>query len=194
LVLDLAGVRVGERLTIGPDESLQRLLAEEIDAFFYVAGAPTRLFQDPEIDPERFHLVPMTDPVLQAVYLPETIPAGTYPFQAEPVDAIAVKAVLMTYEYDPQRNSYHRESCQAVTDLSHIILTRFGTLRDSGHPKWQQVDLNDIPPGWEVGSCVNTGLDAEYRLACDIGADAASQDGSGANSIYRERICATLGC
>ena len=193
LVLDLAGVDPAERVTIGPDASLEQLLAGEIDAFFYVAGAPTRLFEDPAIDGERFHLVSITDQVLKAVYLPATIEAGTYPFQEGPVEGIAVKAVLMTYEYDPGRNPYHRESCQAVTDISHLVLTRFSELRESGHPKWQQVDLNDIPPGWEVGACVNRGLQEGYRLACD-GPGVPESPESRANSAYREHICSVIGC
>ncbi|ARE40753.1 Immunogenic protein [Rhodovulum sp. P5] len=194
LVLDLAEVQVGERLTIGPDDSLRRLLAGEIDAFFYVAGAPTKLFEDPAIDGERFHLVPMNDPVLQAVYVPSTIAAGTYPFQPAPVDAVAVKAVLMTYEYLPERNRYYRESCLAVSEITHLIVTRFQKLKETGHPKWQQVDLNAIPPGWEVGSCVNAGLEASFTLPCDrvMGAAQPSEE-SRANSVYRERICAAMG-
>jgi TRAP transporter TAXI family solute receptor len=195
LVLDLAQVDVAERLTINADEALQQLLAGSIDAFFYVAGAPTAIFDNAAITADRFHLLPLADPVLQAVYLPATIAAGTYAFQPDPVDLIAVKAVLMTYEYDPGRNPYHRESCQSVTDISHLVLTRFGELQQSGHPKWQQVDLNDIPPGWEVGTCVNRGLQANYRLACDGDApEAASDLDSEANSAYRQRICAAIGC
>ena len=86
LALDLAEVSPAERVTIGPDAALEALLAGEIDAFFYVAGAPTALFQNEAIDPEKFHLVPITDPVLQAVYQPATIAGGVYPFQSEPVD------------------------------------------------------------------------------------------------------------
>ena len=194
LVLDLAGVEVGERVTINADDSMRELMAGNIDAFFYVAGAPTKLFDDPAIDAGRFHLLPINDPVLQAVYLPANIPAGTYPFQTEPVDVIAVKAVLMTYEYDPRRNAYHRESCQAVTDISHVVLTRFAELQQNGHPKWKQVDLNDIPPGWEVGACVNRGIQSDYRLPCDGPAPASEPPASAANTDYRDRICADIGC
>ncbi len=193
LVLDLAGVDA-ERLTIGPDASLDQLLNGEIDAFFYVAGAPTKIFQDDAIDGAQFHFVPLTDPVLRAIYEPAQIPPGTYPFQPEAVDAVAVKAVLMTYDYNPSRNSYHRDSCQAVSDIAHLIVNRFDELKQSGHPKWKQVDLNDIPPGWEVGTCVNAGIDPGYRMACDIlpGPDDLVED-SKANAIYRQRICATMG-
>lgn len=198
LVLDLAQIEPAERLTINAESSLAALLAGEIDAFFYVAGAPTQIFQSPQIDAQRFHLLPISDPTLQAVYLPGSIPAGSYPFQPDEVDVIAVKAVLMTYEYDPRRNYYHRASCKAVSDIANVIASRFGELRTTGHPKWQQVDLNDLPPGWSIGGCVNTGLDANYDLSCEGDAPAAGSAAaapeSPANSAYRKRICASIGC
>ena len=192
LILDLTGTEPGETLTIGPDESMAQLLDGQIDAFFYVAGAPTALFEDTEIDAERFHLLPISDEVLQAVYTPTEIPANTYAFQAEPVDVVAVKAVLMTYEYDPTRNAYHRASCQAVSDVSNLILTQFETLQTEGHPKWQKVDLNDLPPGWDIGTCVNAGLAADYVPNCPN--MAPRMEDNAANSVYRDRICAAIGC
>lgn len=197
LVLDLAQVNPAERLSINAEDSLAALLAGQIDAFFYVAGAPTKIFQSPEIDAERFHLLPINDPTLQAVYQPGVIPAGSYPFQQQAVDVIAVKAVLMTYEYDPGRNPYHRASCKAVSDITNVIATRFNELRETGHPKWQQVDLNDLPPGWNIGACVNAGLDPNYTLTCEGDAPPALPQAtpeSAANSAYRKRICASIGC
>lgn len=194
LVLDIVGVKPAERLTIGPDAALDGLLSGQVDAFFYVAGAPTKLFEDPRIDPERFHLVPVNDEVLASVYLPTEIPAGTYAFQEEAVPAIAVKAVLMTFEYNPRRNSYHRASCNAVRDMAHLVFTNFDELRESGHPKWQQVDLGDIPPGWEIGECVNMGLAPDFRLSCEApGEPVAASTASAANETYRRQICAAIG-
>ncbi len=196
LVLGLTGVEPAERLTISADASLEALLAGEIDAFFYVAGAPAKLFQDERIDAERFHLVPIDDPTLQAVYVSAEIGGDVYPFQSEPIEVVAVKAVLMTYDYAPTRNAYHRASCDAVADISHLILSRFGELQQNGHPKWQSVDLDDIPPGWEVSQCVNAGLSEGHRLSCD--GDMPEATGSSiesqANEAYRARICAEIGC
>ncbi len=197
LVLDLAQVAPAERLKINAEESLAALLDGQIDAFFYVAGAPTKIFQNDAIDGARFHLLPIDDPTLQAVYQSGQIPAGAYPFQPDPVDVVAVKAVLMTYEYSPARNAYHRESCRAVSDIAHVITSRFDDLRTNGHPKWQQVDLNDLPPGWNVSSCVNTGIDPAYDLTCEGDVPAAAPQASpesAANSAYRRQICATIGC
>jgi len=105
----------------------------------------------------------------------------------------------MTFEYNPEGNSYQRQSCKAVSDLSHLILTRLPQLQQNGHPKWKNVDLQDIPPGWDIGSCVNAGLQPDYQLECTAPAPApASEDvvpeESEANRAYREYICATIGC
>lgn len=195
LVLDIAGIKPAERLEINADQSLASLLSGDIDAFFYVAGAPTSLFQSADIDPTRFHLLPVTDPSLKAVYVNASIPAGTYPFQAEAVDVVAVKAVLMTYDYNSRKNSYHRSSCKAVSDISNLLLTNFRALQEKGHPKWKTVDLNAIPPGWEIGGCVNTGLSADYAVECTAPpAPEVPTIESDANAAYRARICAAMGC
>lgn len=194
LVLSLAGVVPGETLLIGQDASLEQLKAGQIDAFFYITGAPAKIYTDGAIDGERFHLLPISDPVLHAVYSPATLAAGTYPFQPEPVDLIAVKAVLMTYDYNAAGNRYHRASCKGVSDLSALILRRIDALRTEGHPKWQTVDLTDIPPGWEVGACVNMGLDPGYALQCPGLAATAASPESAANAAYRRNICAVIGC
>ncbi|MRX50040.1 TAXI family TRAP transporter solute-binding subunit [Paracoccus sp. S-4012] len=201
LVLDLTGTEPAERRLISQIDALPALKAGEIDAFFYVAGAPTALFAEGDIDGERFHLVPIVDDTLRSVYDTATIPANTYPFQPEPVEGIAVKALLMTYDYDLGGNSYHRQSCKAVSDLSNLMLTRLPQLQETGHPKWKNVDLQDIPPGWDIGDCVNQGIQPDYQLQCATPiaspAPAASEDATGeseANRAYRQYICATIGC
>ena len=165
LVLDILRVKA-DRQKIGTDEAMEKLLSGEIDALFYVAGYPTALFQSDAISVDRFHLLPLDEPALQATYVPATIPAGTYGFQPEPVKVVAVKAVLMTYDYDVKKNAYHRESCKAVSDFSSLILTNLEKLRSEGHPKWKSVDLTDLPPGWQVGVCVKAGMALDYKVDC----------------------------
>ena len=52
----------------------------------------------------------MTEPVLTAVYTPAEMAAGTYPFVTEPVPVVAVKAVLVTYDFEPERNPTRRRA------------------------------------------------------------------------------------
>lgn len=188
LILDILQVRTGERIDINPDEALPRLLSGEIDAFFYVAGAPAPLFSGETIDKEKFHLVPITEAPLLATYTPSRIEAGTYSFQDAPVDLIAVKAVMMTYDYDVKRNAYHRESCRSVSDFSNLIVTGLDKLQERGHPKWKTVDLTALPPGWQVGVCVKAGMALDYKPACKPAAEAVPGKADDGNEEYLDLL------
>jgi TRAP transporter TAXI family solute receptor len=200
LVLDLARVAPAEReTTLAPAAALEALLAGEVDAMVYVAGAPVSLFAEAAIDPERFHLLPLADPVLRSVYVPADLPAGTYPFQSEPLATIAVKAVLVTYDYDARGNAYHRASCEAVSDFSYLILSRIEALRENGHPKWSAVDMTELPPGWRVSDCALAGIAPERPFVCTAPDGTRTTEtlvpiATEANGVFISRVCARLGC
>jgi len=166
IIMDIMKINNAERLPLGSGDALPMLVNGEIDALFCVAGAPTKLFSDPSLDGSQIHLVDMTEAPLKAVYTDAVIPDGTYPFQPEPVNTVAVKAVLMTYDYTPEKNAYHRESCKSVSDLSNILLTNIDELQINGHPKWNNVNLSEVPPGWRVGKCVKEGMAKTYQVTC----------------------------
>jgi uncharacterized protein len=192
LILDIMRLEDVDRQDIGSAEALPLLMNDEIDALFYVAGAPASLFSDPDIDGSKFHLLPLTEAPLLATYTPSIIESGTYPFHTEPLDVIAVKAVLMSFEYQPRKNRYQRESCKAVSDFSHLLLTNLEWLKEEGHPKWQDVDLAALPPGWEVGSCVKQGMAVDYEVECDdplpvVGTPASNIDEEYLN-LLKERL------
>ncbi len=166
LMLDIMRITDAERLPIGSSAALPQLLSGQIDAMFYVAGAPTKLFDDNQIDGAQFHLLDINEAPLRATYTPAEIPGGTYPFQPDTVDAVAVKAVLMTFDYNPKKSDYHKQSCKAASDMAALLLTNLSRVRESGHPKWKNVDLAAIPPGWQVSDCVKAGMRPNYKLSC----------------------------
>jgi uncharacterized protein len=184
LMLDIIGIKDVQKVELNPDKALPQLQAGDIDAFFYVAGAPASLFEGDKIDGTKFHLVPITAPPLLATYIPAKIEAGTYAFEKEAVDTVAVKAVLMTFDYDKKRNAYHRDSCKAVADFSNYIVTNLDKLQASGHPKWKTVDLTAVPPGWKVGVCVKEGLAADYKPTCVTPAATPATDEDSENDDY----------
>ncbi len=166
IILDILRVDDAIRIKIGPADALPMLLNGEIDAVFNVSGVPTKLFSDPTIDGSKFHLLDILEPELLATYTATKIPGGTYPFQPEQANVVAVRAVLMTYDYKPGGNKYNRQSCKAVSDLSSIILTNLESLKKFGHQKWKDVDLSQLPPYWKVGDCVKAGMAVNYKLSC----------------------------
>ena len=134
-------------------------------------------------------------------HTPTQIAAGTYPFQQEPVDVVAVKAVLLTFGWVPNRNPYQASACKTVADFSYLILSRLSKLRETGHPKWKAVDLTALPPGWTVSSCVLDGLSPSFSFSCHkpdgtVVAEGPTQTAQApeANEIYVKRVCARIGC
>ncbi len=200
LVLDLAEVNPAARISgLGPEAALEALLAGEIDAMFEVTAAPANLFRDPRLDAERFHLLPLGDPALAAVYAPATIAAGSYPMVEADVATLAVGTLLMTYDFRPSVNSYHRASCSTIADVAHLILSRMDVLAARGHPKWRAVDLTAIPEGWRISDCVLDGLDPGHELSCPATdvvppEEPASGGQAGPNATFLRRVCEATGC
>lgn len=162
-LFEVTNIRPQTLVTIKASEALEELRAGRIDAFVYVAGAPTKLLVDTSPNDD-LKLIPVAAGAISGYYGTAIIKAGTYPWLTEDVLTPAVKAVLMTFEYDPKRNDYLRHSCEVVTKISYLINRNIEWLRENGHPKWKQVDLNAIPPGWERANCVKTALEEGYQL------------------------------
>jgi uncharacterized protein len=165
LIFDILKVKPSELVKGSNDDMIELLLQGEIDALLRVAGAPVEAFTDGRLD-EKFHIVPITESVLKASYKPTTLRAGLYKFQPTAVDTIAVKTVIMTYEYGSKNNAYYHKSCKTVSDFSKLIVDNIDELRRTGHPKWKEIDLTEIPQGWIVGDCVRRGLEPGYQLQC----------------------------
>jgi TRAP transporter TAXI family solute receptor len=159
ILLEQAGVRPGQEINRSAADGIQALRQGQADAVFYVAGQPTPLFIENVSETDDVHLVPVTDPRVIKIYDRSSIPGGpggAYPWQPTEVPTVAVRAILMTYEYG-KSNAYQRQSCEAVGQIARIIRDRVAELQQSSsgyHPKWQQVDLDRKVPNWDQGRCV----------------------------------------
>jgi uncharacterized protein len=147
LLLEVTQIKPAQLLAIGTDDALAKLKAGEIDAMFYVAGFPVKLFSEGVTESDGLALVPITNPKASEFYQQITIPAGTYPWQGADVTSVAVKAVLVSYDF---RNTH----CDSVGQLAKILYENLAWLRQNGHPKWRSVDLNFPLKGWEQYDCV----------------------------------------
>ncbi|WP_185962124.1 TAXI family TRAP transporter solute-binding subunit [Palleronia caenipelagi] len=184
LLLDATGVTPRKTVSLSTTEALEAFLAGDIDAFFYVGGAPLKLLADPRLTPENSQLLPLDDPRLADYYVSSTIPAGTYAFQPTDYNGLAVKAVLMTYDFSSNPSSYFKQSCAIVTDVTRAVWENIDALKQSGHPKWQAVDLQDVPPGWEKDECVRRG--EQLATGGDTVFSDPSQCGEIVNPITRQ--------
>jgi TRAP transporter TAXI family solute receptor len=147
LLFKLADVTPAEMVPIDTAEALTELKAGHIDAMFYVAGYPVRLFKDDVSAADGLVLVPITSKSIVEFYPAAEIPGDTYAWQPAAVRTVAAKAVLVSFDF-------RRKDCDTVGRLAQLVATRIDWLKTNGHPKWKVVDLNYPLRGWDQYDCV----------------------------------------
>jgi len=148
LLFEISGVSPAELVTIGNSRALDELKTGNIDAIVIVDGTPVeRLALDVSVN-EGLHLLPVVYDDIRAFYPATTIPAGTYPWQTTDVPTVAVKSVLVAYDF---RNHH----CQTIGGVAGLIMENLDWLQFNGHPKWKTVDLNAGVKGWERYPCAS---------------------------------------
>jgi TRAP transporter TAXI family solute receptor len=147
LMFKVAEVEPRQMVNIDTDEALAALKAGQIDAMFYVAGAPVKLFAESVTEADKLKFVPITNKSVIEFYPSADIPAGTYRWQTTPLSTVAVKAVLVSFDF-------RRLDCDNVGRFAQIISSNMGWLIENGHPKWKAVKLDFPLKGWEQYDCV----------------------------------------
>ncbi len=151
LLFKVSGIEPAEKLTLGTSDALSELKKGNIDAMFYVAGYPVKLFTDNVMAEDGLSIIPITNKSILEFYPPSEIPANAYSWQSTAVSTAAVKAVLVSYDF----KQYH---CRSVGQAAKLIYEKMDWLKENGHPKWQSVDLNYPLKGWEQYDCVKSQL------------------------------------
>jgi len=166
VILDLLGIELSKMATMGPEDSLAAMLDGELDAFFFVDGAPSKVFDEINLSAEDIRLLPLTDPLLSAIYESTVIEAGVYPFAPLDTQVAKVGSVMITYDYKPRKNLYNRENCQMISDVTRLVHDNIADLSTIGHPKWIEVDPAAFVPDLERSQCVQLALEPEFEPSC----------------------------
>lgn len=157
LLFEISDIRPSAMITIGADEALFRLKRGEIDALFYVAGYPVKLFSEQVSAENDLSLIPILNKKIIEFYPETEIPADTYFWQTRMVKTVAVKSVLISYDF-------RMANCQNVGKFADILEKNIDWLRRNGHPKWNSVDLDYPLKGWEQYDCVKNYAGKSKRL------------------------------
>jgi uncharacterized protein len=147
LLFKVSEVVPKEMVLIDTDEALAALKAGRIDAMFYVAGFPVKLLSEGVTQADELALIPITNKSITEFYPRAEIPAGTYPWQPQALPTVAVKAVLISFDF-------RRRDCDLVGQFAQTVSTNLTWLVKNGHPKWKSVDLDAPLKGWEQYDCV----------------------------------------
>jgi TRAP transporter TAXI family solute receptor len=158
LLFEVSDVKPREMVAIGTDEALAQLKQGKIDAMFYVAGFPVKLFAEDVAAGDGLALIPITNKSILEFYPSAQIPAATYAWQDQAVNTVAVKAVLVAYDF-------RGPTCEKVGKFAKILFENLAWLRANGHPKWKSVDLNVTVKGWDQYDCVKKAIQKSQRSA-----------------------------
>jgi len=158
LLFEVSNVTPREMVSIGTTEALSQLKAGAIDAMFYVAGYPVKLFREDVTEQDGLALIPILNKSIVEFYPSAEIPANTYPWQHEILNTVAVKAVLVSF-------NFRKSNCEYVGKFAQILYENMDWLTQNGHPKWKSVDLNFPLRGWEQYDCVKKYLVRPMRAS-----------------------------
>jgi TRAP transporter TAXI family solute receptor len=134
------------------EDALVKLITERsIDVVAVVAGQPAKLLTDMKPESKqyikllKFDRDHVTSLGALKTYFHVPVRAASYPnLLSEDVPALAVKAYLVTYDFNLKATQAHLQR------FARSLCSAFPTLHARGHPKWREVDLA-LPPlgrGW----------------------------------------------
>jgi uncharacterized protein len=164
-LLRMVNVKPAERIELPPPEGVSAVLTGQADAMFYVVGKPAKLFTamlDLQKDPryaqlaKDIHLVPLTHDAMVREYGASSIGPNDYAWLSENVATVAVKAVLISFDFSTRKNPYYRQRCEELGKLGQTIRGNFAELQRTGHPKWREVDLDQEIGIWKRDTCSQT--------------------------------------
>jgi hypothetical protein len=158
LLFKVSDVTPKEMVPIDTDEALAALKAGTIDAMFYVAGYPVKLFAEQVSASDDLALVPITNKSVLEFYPRSEIPANTYAWQSTALSTAAVKAVLISFDF-------RGRDCDTVGRFAQTVSENLGWLVKNGHPKWKSVDFDFPLKGWEQYDCVRKYLGKPIQSA-----------------------------
>lgn len=134
------------------EDALVKLTGDKsIDVVAVVAGQPAKLLVD--MKPEARELIkllkfdgnhPASQEALKT-YFPSVVRAASYPnLLTEDVPGIAVRAYLVTYDYNLAHTKFR------LGQFAKSLCENFGQLQSAGHPKWKEVSLTmpALGQGW----------------------------------------------
>ncbi len=163
-LLSMLEIKVGDALKLSPPEGVVAVLQKEADAVIFVGGSPIRLFKNLEDlktkESAKFapllkdvHFLPMTDPRMLEEYLPATIEPADYNFVDEAVPTLAVTAYLVTFDFHDADTKKGKRRCKQIGNVAKAVRENIDKLRETGHPKWKQVDLSAPMENWKKDRC-----------------------------------------
>lgn len=154
-----------EKVYIPFSEGVEKLLKGEVDAVIYLAGKPVPLFDNlsklagnhPDVL-KKIHFLPImiNEKLTAAGYYNAEITHNDYAMidNAYPISTIATKNMLISYNFSEENTAYAKNRCAQIRLVTKTISENITELKNTGHPKWKEVDLEGDIGKWKRSGCV----------------------------------------
>lgn len=145
---------------IPPAQGVVSVLKGDLDAVVVVAGKPVRVFKNLEdlTRPEhqqyadmlaKLHFLPLDNPKMLEEYTPAAITSADYNFVKDDVKTVAIRAVLVSYDF----SQGNKKRCDQLLQLTKALRDGIPDLREKGHPKWSEVAPDADTGIWKKDIC-----------------------------------------
>lgn len=166
------GIKPAKLYKVAGPEAAMAVLTGQADAAVIVGGAPLKLFQNmAEMgrDPKsaeaqalaQVHFLALDQSALAEGYETATLSKKDYPFLDRDVPTVAVRALLVVYDFTLKNEPYYHQRCAELGRLGEA-LRKHGNTGDKAHPKWEEA-LSNLRRGqaggdWPHDACLSPKL------------------------------------
>lgn len=145
-------------------EAVVAVLADRADAMVFVGGKPVPMFKnleqlsntkekDMHTLLENVHFLALPAASTGEHYETATISPDDYSFINEIVPTLAVRSVLVTYDFTLKDTPYYKMRCKQLGKLAKALRNKLPELQKTGHRKWQEVSLDTDISMWKRDAC-----------------------------------------
>lgn len=157
------GVEASPVAAASAADGMCQVVTGAADAMVIVAGKPTvqvrsldALLPHPSQPLAAVHLMSLADVLPLDGYEAARVGQEDYAWVQAPVDTLAVRALLMAFDFSPRRNAYQKLRCEQLGRLGEVLRRHQEEFRKPEyHPKWREVDFQRQVSGWSLDRCAN---------------------------------------
>jgi TRAP transporter TAXI family solute receptor len=169
-LLSQLGVKPKRLFEVSSAEAIVAVLANRADAMVFVGGKPVPMFENlTKLSGAKdanmanllndVHFLSIPADRAQGVYEPATITSKDYSFVNQDTPTLAVRAMLVSYDFTLKNTPYYHARCKDLQELGRALARALPELKNgSGHQKWAEVDLNQEVKLWKRDACAWPGI------------------------------------
>lgn len=175
-LLSQLGIKPKRLFEVSPAEAVVAVLANRADAMVFVGGKPVPMFKNLEKLSgmkeqnmgnllKDIHFLEIPEKKSGGIYEISSISSQDYNFVDKEVSTLAVRAVLVAFDFTRKDTPYYHTRCKQLASLGRTLGRELPNLQTHGHAKWQEVDLQRDINLWERDRCIWPALNTNVKVA-----------------------------